>query len=58
MVIMELLPQFQQDVNALRMLYVRSTKGDLVPLSAVAKVVVDIGQPEITRENLKRTIEC
>ena len=26
MVVMELLPQFQQDVNALRMLYVRSAK--------------------------------
>src|SRR5213075_3078526 len=35
-VVMELLPQFQQDVNALRMLYVRSDRGDLVPLSAVS----------------------
>src|SRR6202171_5225038 len=42
MVIMELLPQFQRDVNALRMLYVRSQKGDLVPLSAVASITQEI----------------
>jgi len=42
-VIMELLPQFQQDINALRMLYVRSEKGDLVPLSAVANLTQNVG---------------
>ncbi|HZD85151.1 MAG TPA: efflux RND transporter permease subunit [Gemmatimonadaceae bacterium] len=48
MVIMELLPQFQQDVNALRMLYVRSDKGDLVPLSAVANITQGVGPLSIT----------
>ncbi|MDQ6690483.1 MAG: efflux RND transporter permease subunit [Gemmatimonadota bacterium] len=48
MVIMELLPRFQQDVNALRMLYVRSQKGDLVPLSAVANITQGVGPLSIT----------
>ena len=48
MVIMELLPQFQQDVNALKMLYVRSEKGDLVPLSAVANITQGVGPLSIT----------
>ncbi len=48
MVIMELLPQFQQDVSALRMLYVRSEKGDLVPLSAVANITQGVGPLSIT----------
>jgi HAE1 family hydrophobic/amphiphilic exporter-1 len=42
-VIMELLPQFQQDINALRMLYIRSQNGDLVPLSAVATLTQNVG---------------
>ena len=48
MVVMELLPQFQQDINALRMLYVRSDKGDLVPLSAVATLTQNVGPLAIT----------
>jgi HAE1 family hydrophobic/amphiphilic exporter-1 len=48
MVVMELLPQFQQDVNALRMLYVRSAKGDLVPLSAVSTITQGVGPLSIT----------
>ncbi|HEY1952857.1 MAG TPA: efflux RND transporter permease subunit [Gemmatimonadaceae bacterium] len=47
-VVMELLPQFQQDVNALRMLYVQSAKGDLVPLSAVSNITQDVGPLSIT----------
>ena len=42
-VIMELLPQFQQDISALRMLYVRSSRGDLVPLSAVTTLTQRVG---------------
>jgi hydrophobic/amphiphilic exporter-1 (mainly G- bacteria), HAE1 family len=42
-VIMELLPQFQQDVPALRMLYVQSSDGTLVPLSAVATLTQSVG---------------
>jgi len=47
-VVMELLPQFQQDVNALRMLYVRSDRGDLVPLSAVSIISQNVGPLAIT----------
>jgi hydrophobic/amphiphilic exporter-1 (mainly G- bacteria), HAE1 family len=47
-VVMELLPQFQQDINALRMLYVRSDKGELVPLSAVANLTQNVGPLAIT----------
>jgi HAE1 family hydrophobic/amphiphilic exporter-1 len=50
MVVMELLPQFQQDINALRMLYVRSDKGDLVPLSAVATLTQNVGPLSITHQ--------
>ncbi len=35
---MELEPQYEQDLSALNLLYVRSTAGTLVPLSAVAKI--------------------
>ena len=47
-VVMELMPQFQQDINSLRMLYVRSEKGDLVPLSAVATLTQNVGPLAIT----------
>ena len=50
MVVMELQPQFQRDVNALRMLYVRSQKGDLVPLSAVANLTQNVGPLSITHQ--------
>jgi len=36
-VIMELLPQYQRDPRALDLIYVRSSSGKLVPLSAVTK---------------------
>jgi HAE1 family hydrophobic/amphiphilic exporter-1 len=42
-VIMELLPQFQQDIPALQMLYVQSSQGTLVPLSAVATLTQSVG---------------
>ena len=48
MVIMELRPEFQRDVNALRMLYVRSQTGDLVPLSAVSTLTQDVGPLAVT----------
>jgi hydrophobic/amphiphilic exporter-1 (mainly G- bacteria), HAE1 family len=48
MVVMELRPEFQRDVNALRMLYVRSQTGDLVPLSAVATLTQDVGPLSVT----------
>jgi HAE1 family hydrophobic/amphiphilic exporter-1 len=42
-VIMELLPQFQRDPSAFQLLYLRSKKGDLVPLSAVTKFERTVG---------------
>jgi HAE1 family hydrophobic/amphiphilic exporter-1 len=42
-VILELEPQHQMDPSALAMLYIRSSKGALVPLNAVAKVSSNVG---------------
>ncbi len=42
-VVMELEPQYQRDLSALNLLYVKSSNGDLVPLSAVAHLSPDIG---------------
>jgi HAE1 family hydrophobic/amphiphilic exporter-1 len=42
-VIMELLPEYQADPEALPLLYVKSTSGALVPLNAVASLKQDIG---------------
>ncbi len=42
-VIMELLPRFQQDIPSLQMLYIKSSSGTLVPLSAVATLTQSVG---------------
>ncbi len=42
-VVMELQPQFQNDVSALGKLYVRSSRGPMVPMSAVAHFVNSVG---------------
>ncbi len=42
-VMMELLPEYQKDPEALSLLYVRSSSGKLVPLSAVARISRGIG---------------
>jgi hydrophobic/amphiphilic exporter-1 (mainly G- bacteria), HAE1 family len=42
-VIMELLPEFQSDLSALDLLYVRSQNGALVPLSSVTRTEQSIG---------------
>ena len=42
-VVMELLPEYQQDVDALGKLWVRSSRGPLVPLSTVAKFRYTVG---------------
>ena len=42
-VIMELMPEHQRDLSALQQLYVGSTNGTLVPLSAVAKLSPGLG---------------
>jgi len=43
MVILELLPQYQQDLGALGMLHIRAPSGALVPLSSVATVTPAVG---------------
>jgi HAE1 family hydrophobic/amphiphilic exporter-1 len=47
-VIMELLPRYQMDPNALGMLYVRAEGGKLVPLSTAARLSTDVGPLTIT----------
>ena len=42
-VILEVLPEYQLDPSALSLLYVRSSRGQLVPLSAVANLTRDLG---------------
>ncbi len=42
-VILELLPQYQQDPNALGLLYVKSSAGKLVPLNEVATLRTGVG---------------
>ena len=42
-VIMELDPKYQLDPNALSMLYIRSSGGQLVPLNAVANITKGVG---------------
>jgi hydrophobic/amphiphilic exporter-1 (mainly G- bacteria), HAE1 family len=42
-VIMELMPQYQRDPSALSELYIRSSKGQLVPLRQVAKITRGVG---------------
>ena len=42
-VVLELLPQYQQDLSALNLLYIRSPRGALVPLSTLATVAPTVG---------------
>ena len=42
-VIMELAPEYQRDLAALRLLTVRSTSGQLVPIGSVAKLATGLG---------------
>lgn len=42
-VIVELLPEYQRDISALSMLYVRSNEGNLVPLDALAELGKGVG---------------
>src|SRR5262249_7118333 len=42
-VMMELLPRYQQDPEALSLLHIRSSTGKLVPLNAVAQISRGIG---------------
>ena len=43
LVILEVLPQYQRDLNALSMLYVRSSSGPLIPLDTLVQVRQQVG---------------
>jgi HAE1 family hydrophobic/amphiphilic exporter-1 len=47
-VILELAPRFQTDPSVMPMLYVRSSTGALVPLSAVARLSYGVGPLQVT----------
>jgi HAE1 family hydrophobic/amphiphilic exporter-1 len=42
-VVMELLPEYQRDLSALSLLYIRSRNGPLVPLSSLATLTSSVG---------------
>jgi HAE1 family hydrophobic/amphiphilic exporter-1 len=42
-VMMELLPEYQRDMSALSLLYIRSSSGQLVPLGSVARLTEGVG---------------
>ncbi|HVH09252.1 MAG TPA: efflux RND transporter permease subunit [Gemmatimonadales bacterium] len=42
-VVMELLPEYQQDLSALNLLYLRSKNGPLVPLASLASLTTSVG---------------
>ena len=46
-VLLEMLPQYQRFTDGLKMIYLKSDTGDLVPLNAVAKLVEDAGPQSI-----------
>jgi HAE1 family hydrophobic/amphiphilic exporter-1 len=46
-VLLEMLPQFQQHTDGLNMIYLKSDTGEMVPLSAVAKLVENAGPQSI-----------
>ncbi|HML94819.1 MAG TPA: efflux RND transporter permease subunit [Thermodesulfobacteriota bacterium] len=46
-VIMELKPEYQDDINALSRLYVKSSSGSLIPLDTVARFTENIGPKTI-----------
>src|SRR5579864_3877996 len=46
-VLLELLPQYQQHEDSLKLLYLKSNTGQLVPLNAIAKLKLDAGPTSI-----------
>ena len=46
-VLLEMLPQYQEHTDGLKMIYLKSDSGQLVPLDAVAKLVSDAGPQSI-----------
>ena len=54
-VILELMPEYKQDLNSLRSLYIKSTTGQTVPLSAIA--TLSQGTAPLNNQS-QRSIEC
>lgn len=54
--VIKYLPDFRQDVEAVRNILVNSSEGVKIPLSELADVKVEEGPAEITRDNGKRRI--
>ena len=48
LVLLELEPRFQRDINALRSLFVQSTTGRMVPIHAVADVTMGVGPVSVS----------
>jgi HAE1 family hydrophobic/amphiphilic exporter-1 len=48
LVLLELEPRFQRDINALRSLYVQSSTGRMVPIHAVADVEMGVGPVSVS----------
>lgn len=48
LVLLELDPRFQRDINALRSLYVQSTTGRMVPVHAVADIKMGVGPVSVS----------
>ena len=48
-VLLELLPQYQQHVDSLKLLYLRSATGEMVPLDTISKITMDAGPMTIPR---------
>src|SRR5215469_8860584 len=46
-VLLELLPEYQRHEDSLKLLYLKSTTGQLVPLSAIAKMKLNAGPNSI-----------
>jgi len=49
-------PEFRSEVKDLNRYFIHTEKGEMIPLSAVAEIVEDIGFSNISRENGKRYI--
>jgi HAE1 family hydrophobic/amphiphilic exporter-1 len=47
-VMLELLPQYQSDPNALSLLYFKGTGGQLIPLDTLAHVTLDVGPQSVS----------
>ncbi|HEX2830167.1 MAG TPA: efflux RND transporter permease subunit [Burkholderiales bacterium] len=48
LVMLELDPRFQRDINALRSLYVQSSSGSMVPINAVADIQIGVGPVSVS----------